>query len=416
MKRPLIYGLFFALLSHGFGSFAQTELDAHLVMAADNNPGLKAKFNAYLAALEQVGQVGTLPDPSVSFAYFIQPVETRVGPQKARISMTQMLPWFGTLGARSDAATQMAKLQYEAFLEARSRLYYDVSATYYNIYFMKKAISTTEENIGILNTFRELALIKLEAGLVSSVDELRVQMQLADLNNDLAYMQDTDEMLFAQFHNLLNMPDTVALLLPDTLWESAPLMDKESTMDSIAFNNHMVRQLEHKLLAWQKKETAARKTGLPNISIGMDYIFTGQSSNPMLDSKDNGKDAFVFPRIGLTVPLYRKKYSAMVQEATLNMEAARYEQDDKLNELSTLFEKAYRDHRDAQRRIELFRGQQKLASTSLNILVAAYSSSGSELEEVLRMERKLLEYALELEKARADLNVASAFITYLTGK
>jgi hypothetical protein len=32
------------------------------------------------------------------------------------------------------------------------------------------------------------------------------------------------------------------------------------------------------------------------------------------------------------------------------------------------------------------------------------------------MERRLLKYALELEKARADKNAAAAFINYLMGK
>jgi hypothetical protein len=49
-------------------------------------------------------------------------------------------------------------------------------------------------------------------------------------------------------------------------------------------------------------------------------------------------------------------------------------------------------------------------------LISSYSSDGVEFEEVLRMERKLLKYALELDKARADKNASTAFINYLTGK
>ena len=58
---------------------AQKELDGYLKLGAENNPGLKAKFAEYNAALEKVPQVGTLPDPTISFGYFITPVETRVG-------------------------------------------------------------------------------------------------------------------------------------------------------------------------------------------------------------------------------------------------------------------------------------------------------------------------------------------------
>ena len=79
---------------------AQEPLDVYLKEAAQNNPGLKARYFAYQAALEKVPQVGALPDPQVSFGYFISPVETRVGPQRMRISAMQMFPWLGTLDSQ----------------------------------------------------------------------------------------------------------------------------------------------------------------------------------------------------------------------------------------------------------------------------------------------------------------------------
>jgi len=105
-----------------------------------------------------------------------------------------------------------------------------------------------------------------------------------------------------------------------------------------------------------------------------------------------------------------------VKEASLNMEAARYEQTEKVNQLSSLFEATYRDYSDADRRINLYRVQLKRAQKSLNILMTEYSNEGTNFEEVLRMEQKVLKYALELDKARSDKNAATAFVEYLTGK
>ena len=117
---------------------AQNVLDKYLIEAAENNPGLKSSFNEYQANLEKVPQVGALPDPTVSFSYFIQPIETRLGPQQAKISASQMFPWFGTLGAKEDASTEMAKSKYENFEEQKSKLFFDVKSTYYNLYFTGK--------------------------------------------------------------------------------------------------------------------------------------------------------------------------------------------------------------------------------------------------------------------------------------
>ncbi|MBA7555902.1 hypothetical protein ES705_48594 [subsurface metagenome] len=49
----------------------QKLLDNYLITAAENNPGLKAKFNEYMAALEVAPQVSALPDPQFAFSYLI---------------------------------------------------------------------------------------------------------------------------------------------------------------------------------------------------------------------------------------------------------------------------------------------------------------------------------------------------------
>lgn len=394
---------------------AQSELDNYLKLGAENNPGLKAKFSEYNAALEKVPQVGSLPDPTISFGYFITPVETRVGPQQAKFGVMQMFPWFGTLGAKEDVVIQQAKSKYEAFEETKSKLFFDIKSAYYNLYFVQKGITITRENIAILNTFQQLALIKVETGKSSVVDEMRVEMEKNELENQLAYLLDTKWVLEVNFNKLLNQPVETSISVPDDLWDESLAYSKEILLDSISNQNHMIKQLDFKMASFQKQEIAAHKMGGPKISIGMDYILIGNSDNPMAGN-ESGKDAILFPKIGITVPLYRKKYKAMINEALLNIEATQFQKEDKQNQLTILFEKGHKEYKDGERRIVLFQKQLKLAEKSLAILLTSYSNNGENFEEVLRMERKVLKYALELDKAKADKNAAVAFINYLTGK
>ena len=202
-KYRYIIGMFFLLVSSMLS--AQQELEGYLQVAAENNPGLKAKFNDYMASLEVAPQVSALPDPNIAFGYFISPVETRVGPQQFKISASQMFPWFGTLEAKENVAVQMAKAKYEIFLEAKSKLFNEVRSTYFNIYFNRRAIEITRENLTILNTFQKLANIKVEAGKVSAVDEYRIEMEIGDLENQLALLIDKQYVLEVMFNNLLNV-------------------------------------------------------------------------------------------------------------------------------------------------------------------------------------------------------------------
>ncbi|MBN2215642.1 MAG: TolC family protein [Bacteroidales bacterium] len=395
---------------------AQSELDNYLQTAAENNPGLKAKFSEYMAALEKVPQAGALPDPTVAFGYFVQPVETRTGPQQFRAGISQMFPWFGTLGTQEDVAAEMAKSRYEMFEEARSGLFFDVKSAWYNLYFTDRAIAVTLENIEILNTFQKLALVKIETGKATAVDELRVEMEILDLENRLKSLYDKHNSQKITFNNLLNVDEQRQVLLPELLKEEELSLDRDAITDSIRLSNHQVLDLEFQEASYSYQQIAARKMGKPKFTISMDYIFIGGSSNAMLSAGESGKDAVMFPMAGISVPLYRKKYTSMKKEAVFMLEAVRNRKADKINTLESVYGEANTGYQDARRRIELNTGQLELAKKALRILESEYATNGSNFEELLRMEQQVLKYSLELEKARTDLNVSVAFINYLMGK
>ena len=389
---------------------AQEILDDYLNIAAENNPLLKARFNDYLAALEKVPQVGALPDPQLAFGYFIQPVQTRVGPQELRISATQMFPWFGTLRARENVAVQTAKAKYELFEEAKSGLFNEVRGTYYNLYFNSEAVSIIHDNIQILRRFQNLSLAKVETGKVSPVDEFRIEMEIGDLENQLALLRDRQHYLLVSFRNMLNT-EVDNVLLPDTLWNTTPVPGRQAILDSILMKNHQLLGLELQREALSYEQQVASKSGKPDFSIGLDYIIVGRGENNLA-----GEDAFMFPRIGISIPLYRNKYRSMVKEAAYREAAKTSEKQDKMNMLETLFEKIWNELLDADRRITLYEKQLDLAKKSINLLEVEYATADKNFEEVLRMERKMLFYSLELERARADKQAAVSFLDYLMGK
>ena len=92
------------------------------------NPRL-ARMEAEAAAVEQRGpQVRALPDPTATLTWFVMSPETRVGPQRAAVNLTQQFPWFGTLKLDEqatlwDAVASRAKLEaarIEILTEART--------------------------------------------------------------------------------------------------------------------------------------------------------------------------------------------------------------------------------------------------------------------------------------------------------
>ena len=408
MKAKIL--LLVTLMTFGGILKSQEILNQYLVTAAKNNPALKAKFNEYNATLEKIPQVGTLPDPTLAFGYFVLPVETKNGPQQAKFSFTQMFPWFGTLSGNEDVFVNAAKSKYEDFEDAKSNLFFEVKSAYYELYFIQKSIDITIDNIRIMNSFRNLALIKISAGTASGVDEIRVEMELADLENNLALFRDRWFATSVKFNKLLNVSSTSDIIIPDKLWDNELEFSRQDVIDSLQKNNHQLMSLEFLRQTFVSREKQAKKQGNPNIILGADYTLIGDNGI----SPDGGKDA-LFVKVGITIPLYRKKYSAMVNESVFQQKVVEDKKVSKVNALETLFEKVYSEYADAQRRIVLFEKQSTLAGRAINILESEYASNGKNFEEILRMEKSLLKYGLELEKARGDKQVAIAFIYYLMG-
>ena len=408
MKNRII--LVFVFLTFSYLLPAQDFLNQYLRTAAENNPGLKAKFNEYNASLEKIPQVGALPDPTLTFGYFIMPVETKNGPQQAKISLTQMFPWFGTLNSKEDIYISIAKARYEEFEEAKSRLFFDVKATYFDLYYIRKSMSITLENIDILETVKRMALIKIESGTASGIDEIRVEMELNDLKNTMDLLNDKWFVFTVKFNKLLNTDYNTEIQIPDTLWTYDLPYSERAIFDSLKQNNHQLRAFDFIKESFLHKEESGRKEGNPNIVLGMDYTSIGNNGI----SVDAGRDAFLI-KVGITLPLYRKKYTALVNEAIIQQQIADDKKHEKTNALEVLFEKVYSEYTDANRRIILYEKQRNLAKRAISLLENEYASNGKNFEEILRMNNSLLKYSLELEKARADKQAAIAFINYLTG-
>ena len=392
---------------------AQTPLRVYQDSAAMNNPGIRALFKQYEVVMQKVPQTSTLPDPSFGFGYFISSVETRVGPQVAVLSVSQSFPWFGQLAAQEQATLERAKAVLERFNDARARLNFSVATTYNSMYVLKSAIRITKENIVLLNTFRDLARIRFESGKGSMVDVLRIEMELGELENRLAYLNDSMEPLLARFEQLLNTSLAQEPEFPDVLWDENLGMSKELILDSVQTLNPAILSLNHQILSYEQEVVAARKTGSPSFTVGLNYTIVGQREG--YTGADNGRDAWL-PTVGVRIPLYRKKYESLVKEKEIARESVELQKTDKTNELRTNLSQAFRDYDDAVRRVALYEELRDYARQALDILIAEYTSASTNFEEIIRMDRKLLAYELELERARADRNTAVAYVQYLMGK
>ncbi len=106
-------------------SYAQT-LQDYLLEAEKNSLELQSKQYSYQSALEKVNEVGSVANATIGVGYFVQEAETRVGAQKAKLSISQTLPWFGTLSAKKESVSHLAKAQLNTIDLTKRALFLEV--------------------------------------------------------------------------------------------------------------------------------------------------------------------------------------------------------------------------------------------------------------------------------------------------
>jgi len=394
-------------LSCNIEAFAQ-DLANYQKEAAESHPGLKAKYHAFEAALQKIPQVKALPEPTLSFGYFISPVETRVGPQQARLGIKQMFPWFGTLDAKEEMWANIAKAEYQSFLDARNKLYYEVASAYFPVYVLHQHIRLEDENKQILKTYRNIVQTKYETGKGNYADVLRADMKLSDTQINTATLKNKMNPLLARFNHLLDRDTQEKVNIPDTM--QLVTIPAAINIDSALYRNHALRSLEHRIEEKSAAQVTASKARFPDIGLGVDYIFTGQANHA--DLANSGKDAFM-PNITVTIPIALKKYKSSIQQAELEKARHENQKKDMLNRLVVELEEI---HFELQRQKDLahhYHQQAETAKQAVDLLLEVYSHGSGTFEEVLVMHEKWLGYQRQHIAALADFHIKLAKLQYL---
>ncbi|MDP4267724.1 MAG: TolC family protein [Bacteroidota bacterium] len=289
--------------------FAQNYLDSLLIVAAKNNPGLKAKYYKYMADLQKVPQVGALPDPDVSFGFFIQPMELMSGNQIGQIQLMQMFPWIGTLKAAKDEASAMALSSLELFRAEKDELFFNIRKNYYRLSLVNKQIQTYDSTLILLKSLEQLLLSKnktsntgipepVNSGTQLSLfnsskqnnsmgmnqnnlqsgqqkmsnlsmsesnsafsDLLKLQIEIKEVTDNISTLKTSYQQLTIQINILLNCKPGTVIVVSDSL--NTPLIDfnNPTIFDSIKANNPMIRMNKTDIQVFQLRQVMNKKMG-----------------------------------------------------------------------------------------------------------------------------------------------------------
>ncbi|WP_439847405.1 TolC family protein [Mesonia mobilis] len=396
----------FVLLFFGWNANAQL-LEKYIQQATENSPQVEAIELQYEVAKEKVNEVNTLPNTEIGAGYFVSEPETRTGAQKAKISVRQMMPWFGTITARENYSSSLADAAYTDIVIAKRQLAMQVTQTYYKLYALKTKQEILQQNLELLNTYEDLALNAVEVDKASSVDVLKLQIRQNEISEQRELLMGDELAMESKFNNLLHQEEQ-PIMVEDSI--TIPAEEPMLTLEDLELHPEL-EKYDQLFLSIKKSTALNQAEALPSVGIGLDYIAVEE--RPNMNFNGNGKDIFM-PMLSVSIPIFNNKYKSVERQLDIQQNELKAQKENRKNELDSRLKEALQQRISARISYQTQQKNIEQAKDAEAILLKQYETDTLDFQDVLDIQELQLKFQLKQVEAIKNYYLQTAIINYLS--
>jgi outer membrane protein TolC len=292
--------------------------------ALERNPGIARARHRAAAVAAMAPQVRALPDPIAALTWFALPPETRVGPQRVSVAISQKFPWFGKLGLREQAVVY-AVAQAEAAIEtARLDAIDGMSKLYFDLAFLARQEAVSLSERATLERIEGAAEARYAAGMGLQQEVIRLQAQITRIDERLLVLAEERARLLSSLNTLRDRPARTAvenLRLSDP---QEPYLEVSELIDRASKRRPEVVSAEAEIARRAVLVSLAEKNFRPDISLGLGYTLVegrqdaaGRASPPEGNSED-----ILALSAAVNLPVRRGRLEAGLEQALADQRVA----------------------------------------------------------------------------------------------
>jgi outer membrane protein TolC len=427
------------------------ELRAWLVEAAERNPGLKARYFEWQAALEKAPQVTAFDDPMFTYSQFVRSQD-----KVFLVVLEQKFPWFGTLRARGDKAIAEADASLARFYGARNELFANLKRAYFEYGLLGENLNITESQGKLLKEVEEIVRSRYALGMSAEPDVYRVQIEQEKIQDRHAGLSQSKPALAARLNEFIGREAADEPAWPQAAELPPAPPPAPVILAQIRVVNPDLAAAQHLVERWEKEIVLARKSGYPEFVLGVVYggmkdrdlnstrmryaqvadevkmfaqdapangvaptlgnVAYDLAKSRYLRESDDVKDD-VMISLGLSLPIWRGRVNAGVREAKLMEEAAQLDKGRLALALDSAAHTALFNIEDGHRRIVLYQDVlvPKAKQTYASLVNSYAAGAETDILDLLNSATMILEFQLEHARAVRDVQVAAAELEMLMG-
>jgi len=416
-RLPIILAIFaFLMAMLAFSQERQgkkTILSEIIQEALLENPQINAAQEEWQAALEKIPQAKSLPDPMLNYSHFGQSVETRLGPQRNKVSISQKFPYFGKLSLKAEIAQESASILNEQFNAVKADIVLKVKNAFYTLFWFDRAIDISHQEKEILMRLAKIANKKYETGTATQQDVLKAHLEISKVSDKILMLNQGRKVAAAELNYLLNRsPD--AFLGEAEEFEMPELKVELDKLYQWASVRRPELRKAQSLIDKNKEDlNLAKKNYFPDFTLMFDYIDIGGGRTININ---DGRNAWMFS-VGINIPLWRKKLRAAEAEAAIKLKASQEHYKDMENATLSQINKLCFEVETARERIELFKySLLPQAEQSFKASETGYLTGKVDFLNLLDSERMVLQLKTGYFRALADFGQSLAHLERVVGK
>ena len=383
--------------------------------AYDNNPGILAATEAWKAEVERHGVATALPDPQLSFTYFPDPIETRLGPQNWNATISQSIPFPGKLAKAGDVVAAEARIARFNLDRAVRDVAVDICRSYHELVYIREARRIARRNADLLAELRKIGENAYSQDRATFFDVVKAQSQVAQVGYDIVLLDELEMTEKTRLNGLLNRP-------PDApLGDSRPLpvqpvaYEIHELYELAARHREEIRVAEANMERADARLDLAKYEAFPEFKVGFFYAGVGDPDVPV-PPEDAGDDSYGV-QLSMSIPLWFGKNESRKAGAMAMARKARAEKAGMVNETNTRIRTLFFQLSNSRRLISLYRDQMiPQALKAVDTAETWFREREGSFADFVETQKSAYNFQLALARAMADYGKTLAELERVVGK
>jgi cobalt-zinc-cadmium efflux system outer membrane protein len=381
--------------------------------ALKNNPQVKAAHEDWQASLEQISQAKAYPEPMLSFAHFGKSIETRLGPQRNKISLSQKIPFFGKLSIKENIARENSSIFEVQHAKVAADLILQVKEAFFSLYWFEKAIDIRSEEKEVMGRLAKIARKKYETGIANQQDVLKAHLEISRLSEKILMLKQGKKAIEAKLNALLNRPMASTFGRVGNVGDPHLTLSLSELYELAKDGRPELKQAQHFIVKNEKSIELAKKNNWPDFTLKFEYFDIGAGATTF---PEDGHNAWL-GAIGFNIPLWRGKYKAAEAEATIRLTASQKRFEDIRNDTAARVNEYYQEIKTYEDQLALYKHSLiPQAEQTLKASEVGYLSGKVDFLNLLESERMILQIKTGYFKNLSDSRKSLARLERLVGQ